>query len=698
MGFSIISEHSLWFIPVCLLCALAFTQILYYKNSKHAELSRFQRWTLRSLRFASVFLISFLLLSPFVEVLRKEIKKPVIVFAQDNSASITLNKDSLFYRTVYPKAAKQLLAELADKFDTTSYAFGINTEPLTAFDYSQQGTDFSQLFSELKKKYFNQNLGAVIIATDGIYNQGSSPLYAAEQLDMNIPVYTIAMGDSMPAPDLLICDIQYNEIGFEGVKSPLKIELEANLLQGVNIELSIKDGNRTVYSQKIVSDKTYYRTTIDTYITPDKTGLQVYDIILNKHDGELSHKNNSKRIAMEVLKSKKKILLINAYPHPDVAAVKRAVSQNLLYELETASIDKLPENLSDYSLILCFYTSTEGKKAVDFYEKAKTEGIPVLNFIGTENNLSVLNALDFGCKIESAKENSDFVTAVYNENFTVFNAKNEIEKLSESKTPLLAPFGDYAIDAGSKVLFYQKIGSVETKKPLIWLQNQSSYKTATICGEGLWRWRMEQNIKNGSFQNFDQLINKLINYLSVSERKERFIVKTEKIWNESQQIEFVAELYNENYEAVNEPDVSIKISNEAGNTFSYQCAKQGNRYILDAGSFVQGTYQWLAETEFGGQKLKKSGAFTVIPVDVEALNTLADHGSLQLMAANRSAQLFYPQQIDQLREAIYANTNIAPLSYSRSSLRELISFWWYFSLIILFLAIEWFLRKYWGMY
>jgi len=698
LGFSILSEYSLWFIPLCLLTAFGYTLILYYKNKKHAELSRIQRWTLRVLRFAAVFLISFLLLSPFVDVKHKEIQKPVIVLAQDNSASITLNKDSVYYKNEYPSAVKNLISQLADEYDTACFSFGNKTEQLQKVSFNQQGTDFSQLFSELKKQYYNRNLGAVIIASDGIFNQGSGPVYAAEQLTMNIPVYSLALGDTLPASDVLISDVQYNEIAFEGIKSPLKIDVSANQMQGKLIKLSIKKQNRTLYTTSFTADSENFSKTIETQITPDKTGLQVYDIIVNEFDGELSHQNNSKRIAIEVLKSKKKILLISAFPHPDVAAVKRAVSKNLLYELETAELNNLPENTNEYSLALCFYLSSEGKKAVDFYNKARKEGLPVLNFISAKASLLTFNAIQSGCVIEAASENSDFVTAVHNENFSVFNSDKDIAKLSETKIPLFAPYGDYSIDADCKVLFYQKIGTIETQRPLIWMQSRSSYKSATICGEGLWRWRIEQMVKNGSFENFDQMVNKLINYLSVSERKERFIVKSENIWNEGQNIEFAAELYNENYEPVNEPDISLEIKNEEGNTFKYQFTKKGNQYSLNAGNFVQGTYNWTAVTTLGDKTMKKTGAFTVIPVNIEALNTLADHSSLQLMSANHSAQLFYPQQMDDLVKAIRENTDITALSYSRSSLRELISFWWYFSLIAVLLAAEWLLRKYWGLY
>ncbi len=39
------------------------------------------------------------------------------------------------------------------------------------------------------------NLGAVVLAGDGIYNQGVEPLFAASGL--SVPIYTIALGDTV---------------------------------------------------------------------------------------------------------------------------------------------------------------------------------------------------------------------------------------------------------------------------------------------------------------------------------------------------------------------------------------------------------------------------------------------------------------------------------------------------------------------
>lgn len=41
----------------------------------------------------------------------------------------------------------------------------------------------------MRARYAGRNLGAVILATDGLYNEGSNPLYAYPEL--KVPVFTV---------------------------------------------------------------------------------------------------------------------------------------------------------------------------------------------------------------------------------------------------------------------------------------------------------------------------------------------------------------------------------------------------------------------------------------------------------------------------------------------------------------------------
>ena len=48
------------------------------------------------------------------------------------------------------------------------------------------------MISTIANNHFNENIGALIIAGDGIYNQGKNPVNLTDEI--NFPVYTVGIG------------------------------------------------------------------------------------------------------------------------------------------------------------------------------------------------------------------------------------------------------------------------------------------------------------------------------------------------------------------------------------------------------------------------------------------------------------------------------------------------------------------------
>ena len=94
----LITEWPIWLGIFSILLGAAYAYIFYRKDSSLAETKPLVKKAMATLRFLSVALISFLLLSPLLKSIFREVEKPLIVIAQDYSKSITLGKDSTFYK------------------------------------------------------------------------------------------------------------------------------------------------------------------------------------------------------------------------------------------------------------------------------------------------------------------------------------------------------------------------------------------------------------------------------------------------------------------------------------------------------------------------------------------------------------------------------------------------------------------------
>ena len=128
-----------------------------------------------------------------------------------------------------------------------TFSFGDKVQQGISYDFSEKQTDISELLSQLHDKFNNRNVGALIIATDGIYNKGANPVFQAKNL--NYPVYTVALGDSTPQADIILSKIYYNKIAFLGNKFPVQISVEARKMKNQNSVVNVYSNGQKIFTQ-----------------------------------------------------------------------------------------------------------------------------------------------------------------------------------------------------------------------------------------------------------------------------------------------------------------------------------------------------------------------------------------------------------------------------------------------------------------
>ena len=94
-------EYPKYLILVAVAIAAATSFLLYYKDKLYKELAKWKKILMASLRFVFVLIILLLLLNPIFKSSETIVQKPILAVVQDNSASILLNKDSVYYKNQY---------------------------------------------------------------------------------------------------------------------------------------------------------------------------------------------------------------------------------------------------------------------------------------------------------------------------------------------------------------------------------------------------------------------------------------------------------------------------------------------------------------------------------------------------------------------------------------------------------------------
>ena len=85
-------EYSPWLLIPMVIVAVAIAIFLYHKDKTFVEIEPWKKRLMTALRAIFIFLTLALLLNPIVKHITRDIRKPIVVIAQDNSKSILYNK------------------------------------------------------------------------------------------------------------------------------------------------------------------------------------------------------------------------------------------------------------------------------------------------------------------------------------------------------------------------------------------------------------------------------------------------------------------------------------------------------------------------------------------------------------------------------------------------------------------------------
>jgi hypothetical protein len=386
-----------------------------------------------------------------------------------------------------------------------------------------------------------------------------------------------------------------------------------------------------------------------------------------------------------------------------VKALRSLIESNDNYELDV-NILTASQNASEaagnkpYDLVILHQIPNVlglGNPIVRKYLDSKR---PLFYILGNQSAVPLLNTLNRSLTINVNQGQFDKVTARYNPSFQQINFNDENMKLLERLPPLSVPFGEYTVSPGTETILYQKVGSLNTTKPLLVLNTATEQKTAVLAGEGIWQWRQEEFALTGKHELVDDLFQKVIQILSVRDDKRKFRVYPVKPeFDAGEEVIFQTELYNDIYEPVYGQEVKLDITDEKGKSKQYTYTHTAESPRFNISGLTEGVYRFQATATLRGGQEKVNGQFIVRNVDLELANTTADFGMLRELAAKTGGEFVQPASLAQFIQKL--RTNRAPDHLESSEdMVELIHLKWLFFLILVLLGVEWGLRKYHGGY
>lgn len=691
----IYSDIPLWTLILWGLFVVAISIFYYRKKSWIAEIANRTRLLLIALRALGLFLLGVLLLGILIQGKDNEVENPLVITLVDNSKSMLNYADSANVKKESKAFVHALQSSSGKKYKNLIFTLGNQLNNADSLKFNYQKTNLSEQLNKVYDNYYGRNIGAVILLSDGNYNKGTSPLMEADKFK-NVPFYTLAVGDTIQKIDQLIQSVAVNQIAFLGNKFPVEVSILGNKTPNSSVEVKLMEDGKVMQTKKIKHDKSDYSIVKTTFLLDAKTlGMHEYNVKVDALPNEYNLKNNAKSFFVEVLNNKSKILLVSEGLTPDIGAIKGGLNKKNNLSLKIVRADDLPKTLKPYDLIVWHSPGALHQKAA--FQKILEAKKPIWYFITPKTPRSAIADLPLAASIQTSG-NTDDVSAAYNQAFTLFDLSPEARKAMEHYPPLRTLYGPIKYKSDYSILAYQKVGDVTKKDPLLYFGKNQNRKFAVTYGTGIWKWRIDDYRENKNHHNFDEWVNKTVQYLIVKENKSKLRIHLASMTTNTEDFIVKAEFYNDSYEPITSPVIHFKMTNSKGKEFTYSFLPQGKEYVLNLGRLPKGKYTWEATTSFNNKAYKKSGEFAIKTMSIEQKDTRANHHLLKQLAVNHNGKFEMLSNYKAILKDLNQRTDIVPVSYSSSIYRQLIDYWWILLLIVFLFIAEWGIRKYLGGY
>lgn len=669
------STTLLLLISIVIAGGLSYFQY-YYKAKNKSKLHLF----LALLRFGVYFGILLLLINPKITSQTYEVQKTPLALVMDNSASINYLKADETARYVYQQLSTN--KALQEKFEIQTYRFDSEFQTESEFDFKGTQSNIEDVAKNLKSIHKNKRF-PVVLMTDGNQTMGADYVYS---FPTKTNVFPVILGDTTTFMDLKINQINVNKYAFHKNKFPVEVFLSYSGTQNIEANFNIKQGNSNVVQQSVSFGPNKKTAILNLLLPANSVGLQIYQATISSKLQEKNTYNNSKKFAVEVIDQKSEVAIISAINHPDISALKRSIEQNSQRNVTLLKPDAT--DLTKYNVLILYQPNATFKTVFDTNKNLQ---LPTWIITGTQTDYNFLNQQQKDLVFKMSNQSEEF-TATFDTNFNLFS----IDKIGfESFPPLNNLFGTVQINGATTTLLGSKIRAIDVASPLLAFNNQSP-RTAYLMGENIWRWRMQTNIKKESFEAFDIFVDKIVQYLATTSSRKSLVVEHESFYNSGDALIISAQYFNKNYEFDEKARLTIAVKNtETNKTKNYDLLKSNNSFSVDLEGLPAGKYSFVVKEL--NSNTRYSSTFELLDFDIEQQFVNPNLQQLTQLATQTNGQAFMPNQLDALIDSLNTNSDYTAVEKQITTKKPLIDNVLVLILMALFLAIEWFIRKYNGM-
>ena len=711
-GFSLTTVNG---VPLTLLLTTlsAFVVYYFYKNIYPPKSKSF-RIILRTLRSLVFIFLSIQLSMVVINWSTLSEKKKVVGILLDGSKSMAQYENNPFIETV--EMVHRITSAIGNEVEVKKYIFDSELRDLSADDRAEGDlTDISKSLKKLLKENRSETVSAVILLSDGQWNQGEPP-----DLKSNfsaVPIHVVGIGKKEKSRDIRISSVNAKSVMFLGDSMKITLSLLSDGFSGKNAEIRVYGEGISEKIKNISLPEDGFLKDVDFYLSFDSEGEKNLQIELSNLEGESTYSNNRRRKIINVISKKKNLLLLGGAPSAEYVFVKDLL--NSREEFDVTSMVQSGNNKwyergtllleSDFDLFIFvgFPSDQSSENDIGMLLQELT-GKPVsLLFINSgSTDFDKLGSFESFLPVRSmsvpgaVRYNEGNLKLEDDGKFHPFTKQSDF--LSETleawhnMPPAYFPLLSWKLKETSKVLM-----SIETRK----INSDTNFPALIVSGEGPKKSAMIMTVDS---RNFDRLLravgepsstwkNTLINgvkWLSSSELPKRINVVTEKkIYSQGEKIRFTAQVYDDSYNLIDDANLSVEIKFESdmSKVFEFDLQNRANgSYIGEYRSKQPGEFYYKAVAKRGdiliGEFEGKFGVETYSP----EFDNLFRNEKLLKSIAEKSGGIYYPFESfnpDSLNIASDVIIEKSDRTFEAWS-NQILMF-----ILLSLLAVEWYMRK-----
>lgn len=656
---------------------LSFYQYLY-PNKKVG----FHVYLLLGLRTISWMCVLLLLINPKFQWVSFQEVKPVLPVYIDNSTSVGYLSSLETVETLQRQIKNN--KSLNQQFDVQFYSLDSDVNATDTLNLKGKQSHLEKAGKHNRVRYRNKRFPTLLL-TDGNQTKGNDFAYA---FDVQNPVYSVVLGDTTAVADLNVQQINVNPYAFLKNKFPVEVFLQYTGMNAVASNFVIKQDNRILYQQKVDFSQEKRSQILQVLLPAQKVGVQVFKAILESDLEEKNKDNNTQNFAVEVIDQKTEVALISEINHPDLGALKRAIESNQQRNVKILKPGKI-DDLSAFDVLVLYQPNGAFRNIFEQNNKLQ-KNTWMITGLGTDFNF--LNQMQTGFQFKMSKSKEDYLSA-FNTQFNLFLTE---DKGFESLPPLQNPYGTMTIQGDWQTLMFAKIRNSVLEQPLWALGTNGNSRTAFLLGEDLWKWRSKVYLNTESFDAFDLLIDKTIQFLNTNDRRKNLVVTHKNFYNSGDNIEINAQFFNKNYEP--EPNAQLTLTwvdKNSQKSYMADLLRSTQSFKANLEGIPVGSYNFTVKEKKSNAVYQ--GSFEVIDFDIEKQFVTPNFSKLQELAAQTAGNVMMPNQLEDFLKKL-SNSQEYPI-IEKQIKRKIPLIEWYFLLILLVITLgsEWFIRKYHGL-